>query len=70
MRFIPLHGLNGGNQKFRFFLNVDNVVSVYPTDPILAYRGYRSRIVMKDGNDLDVTESVASVVKRLNGEAL
>lgn len=71
MKFIALHGLNADNQQFRFFINADKVVAVYPVDDVLAKRGYRSTIVLRAENestDLAVTESINTVIKRLNGE--
>lgn len=67
MKFIPLHGLNADHQQFRFFLNAERIVSVCPARDEYAGRGYRSEIVLNNGDDIAVTESITTVVKRLNG---
>lgn len=66
MKFIPLHSLNDG-QPYRFFLNKDRVMSVYPARGEDAERGYRSIVVTLE-QDIAVTDSMATVVKRLNEE--
>lgn len=71
MKFISLHGLNADNQQFRFFVNVEKVVAIYPASDELAKRGYRTTVVLRAENeetDLAVTEKIETVVKRINGE--
>lgn len=71
MKFIPLHGLNADNQQFRFFVNAEKVVAIYPASDKLAKRGYRTIVVLRPDNeetDLAVTEKIETVVKRINGE--
>ena len=71
MKFIPLHGLNADNQQFRFFVNAEKVVAIYPVSDELAKRGYRTTVVLRAENeekDLAVTEKIETVIKRINGE--
>lgn len=71
MKFIPLHGLNADNQQFRFFVNAEKIVAIYPISEDLAKRGYRTTVVLRAENeekDLAVTERIETVVKRINGE--
>lgn len=71
MKFIPLHGLNADNQQFRFFVNAEKVVAIYPASDELAKRGYRTTVVLRAENeetDLAVTEKIETVIKRINGE--
>lgn len=71
MKFIPLHGLNADNQQFRFFVNAEKIVAIYPISEDLAKRGYRTTVVLRAENeekDLPVTERIETVVKRINGE--
>lgn len=71
MKFIALHGLNADNQPYRFFLNADKVLGVYPANDELAKRGYRSVIVLnaeESKSDIAVTESINTVMERLNND--
>lgn len=65
MKFIALHRLDNNNKSFRFFLNVDKVNAVYPTNNTAVERGYRS-VVDTEDREIAVTESMTTVVKRLN----
>lgn len=68
MKFIAFHRLDNNKKPYRFFLNVDRVHAVYPASDIAAKRGYRSSIETED-EEIAVTESMTTVIKRLNGES-
>ena len=71
MKFIPLHGIDADNRPFRFFVNAEKIVAIYPASSDIAKRGYRTTVVVRAENeetDLAVTEKIETVIKRINRE--
>lgn len=71
MKFIPLHSVDADNRPFRFFVNAEKIVAIYPASGDVAKRGYRTTVVLRAENeekDLAVTEKIETVIKRINGE--
>lgn len=71
MKFISVHGLNKDNQIFRFFVNAEEIVAIYPADDESVERGYRAELVLKSNHHLGsllVTERMETIIKRITEE--